>query len=180
MNPPGSDAFSGSSYKGYWYNVGSIVTLTEDMVTGYNFQYWGEDVSAGPGPISVTMNGVKTVTAYYSSPSQTGASAPLILLDVQVGYATFTPGAGNVRIDMTINSGVDNIPITSVIKEFNGQGQLIATSQRYVNTIASSPTLISITLPESSGTHRFAIEITYKTPNVLIEMRPYTITMNVL
>src|SRR5439155_206336 len=45
------------------YNYGSTVTLTATPATGYHLASWGGDASGSTNPLSVTMDGHKTITA---------------------------------------------------------------------------------------------------------------------
>ncbi|MCP4168040.1 MAG: S8 family serine peptidase [Chloroflexi bacterium] len=47
------------------YTRGTVVELTATANTGYSFSNWGEDASGSANPVSVIMNGNKSVTANF-------------------------------------------------------------------------------------------------------------------
>jgi uncharacterized repeat protein (TIGR02543 family) len=49
-----------------WYNNGQSVTLTATPNAGYGFSSWSGDLSGSSNPISLTMNGPKSVTANFT------------------------------------------------------------------------------------------------------------------
>lgn len=48
-----------------WYASGSSVTLTATPNSGYVFSSWSGDASGSTNPVTITMNGPKTVTANF-------------------------------------------------------------------------------------------------------------------
>jgi pimeloyl-ACP methyl ester carboxylesterase len=52
---------------GLQYTSGTTVTLTASPNTGYTFLNWSGDASGSPNPVTVTMNGDKTVTADFAA-----------------------------------------------------------------------------------------------------------------
>jgi len=74
VDPPGGN-----------YAAGATVTLTAMPGTNYRFDHWGGDASGTSATLNVTMDGNKTVTAYFtrlytlstaSSPSEGGSVSP--------------------------------------------------------------------------------------------------------
>jgi uncharacterized repeat protein (TIGR02543 family) len=49
------------------YHYGEVVQLTATPATGWIFANWSGDASGTANPVSLTMNGNKTVTAHYTS-----------------------------------------------------------------------------------------------------------------
>ena len=68
------------------YASGTVVTLTANPASGYQFTRWEGDVTGSANPTTITMNGNKTVTAVF-----TGA-VPLIHLSTS--NLTFSATAG--------------------------------------------------------------------------------------
>jgi len=55
----------------WWYDVSTVVTLTAQSVSGYDFVKWdvdGTPKNNGANPITVTMNAPHTATAHYQRP----------------------------------------------------------------------------------------------------------------
>ena len=48
------------------YTYGTVVQLTATADTGWTFSSWGGDLSGSANPASVTMNGNRSVTAYFT------------------------------------------------------------------------------------------------------------------
>lgn len=99
------------------YDVGEVVNVTATPASGYTFSNWGGDCS-GSGTCSVTMNGNKNVTAYFTSVSagilgdangdgQVTSTDALIILsgDVGLDVTQFCPmNCGDVNADGEVTS----------------------------------------------------------------------------
>jgi hypothetical protein len=48
------------------YTYGTVVQLTATADTGWTFSSWGGDLSGSANPASITMNGNRSVTAYFT------------------------------------------------------------------------------------------------------------------
>ena len=48
------------------FDEGSTVDLTASPASGWTFDHWSGDVTGSINPVSITMNGDKTVTAYFT------------------------------------------------------------------------------------------------------------------
>jgi uncharacterized protein (TIGR03437 family) len=78
----GTVAASPTSADGY-YTGGSTVQLTATPTGANQFTSWGGAVTGSTNPVSVTMNGPRSITATFA-----GAAQPT-LLSVSTGFATF-------------------------------------------------------------------------------------------
>ena len=73
LNQGGSMGYSINSPSGTWngsayvYTAGSLVQLTANANIGYHFAGWNGDASGTGNPITVTINGSKTVSANFAS-----------------------------------------------------------------------------------------------------------------
>ncbi len=84
------------------YDYGATVQLTATPATGYTFVNWTGDVTSTDNPLSVTMDGNKSLVANYSLNTYT---------------LTYTAGAGgSITGDtpQTVNHGSDGTPVTAV------------------------------------------------------------------
>jgi len=83
------------------YNHNESVTLTASPATGYQFDHWGGALSGNTNPASLTMNGDKTVTAYFTQTSETVTppSTPTGPTTGRVGQSlTFSTGGANSNL----------------------------------------------------------------------------------
>jgi uncharacterized repeat protein (TIGR02543 family) len=66
-NPSGGGSVSASPAPncGSQYTAGTVVTLTASANSGYTFGSWSGDASGSSNPVSVTMDGTKSVTARF-------------------------------------------------------------------------------------------------------------------
>jgi uncharacterized repeat protein (TIGR02543 family) len=90
LDPPGGN-----------YNVGTVVTLTPQSGTGFQFTGWSGDLSGSPNPATLTMNGNKTVTATF-----TPLPPPQYTLTVD------QVGAGNVALNPAGGTYNENTVVT--------------------------------------------------------------------
>jgi hypothetical protein len=63
------------------YPAGTVVTLTANAVSGWNFDRWSGTNNNNINPTTVTMNANKSVTAYFKQPTTTGKSFASWLYD---------------------------------------------------------------------------------------------------
>ncbi len=71
LNPPGRT-----------YNAGTVVSLTALKAAGYVFDHWTGDVAdTFLSPTTITMDGNKTVVAYFAASHLNNIFLPLILLE---------------------------------------------------------------------------------------------------
>jgi hypothetical protein len=99
------------------YHYGDVVTLTATADAGWSFAEWGGDLSGSDNPVTITMNGDRTVTASFVSTSGTlgdvnrdgsvNSTDALIILSCDAGIDTsgFCPmNCGDVNGDGLVNS----------------------------------------------------------------------------
>ena len=70
------------------YNAGTVVTLTAQADSGWQFSGWSGDISGSSNPATVTMDSNKTVTAIFTQ-----------LPPAQYTLTVSTTGSGNVTLD---------------------------------------------------------------------------------
>lgn len=88
-NPSGGGSVS-SSPSGSSFTSGTVVTLTATPASGYTFTGWSGAVTGTTNPVTVTMDGNKTVTANYTQ-QQTS----------QYTLSVNTTGSGTVSLNPT-------------------------------------------------------------------------------
>ena len=142
------------------YDSNAVVQLTATPATGYTFTGWTGDASETTNPISVTMNGAKSITATFAiksytltivSPNGTVAKTPdLTSYDSNsVVGVKVTPAVGYSFIGWTgdIESSTDSISVTmnaakSITAVFMIKKYILTTTA--VNgTVGKSPNLVS-------------------------------------
>ncbi|MBU0511304.1 MAG: hypothetical protein KJ638_06330, partial [Chloroflexi bacterium] len=88
---------------GTQYNPGTIVELTAAPSSGYNFLSWSGDASGSTNPINVTMDGNKSVTAYFSLIGSHKIYLPLVLKN----YSPSPPSSSVPNGNFELGRGVD-------------------------------------------------------------------------
>ena len=69
INPGGSGSVNsspGPNCNGNQYSPGTNVQVTANAISGYSFSSWSGDVGGNSNPVTVTMNGDRSVTANFS------------------------------------------------------------------------------------------------------------------
>jgi len=92
------------------YNQNESVTLTSSPATGYQFDHWGGALSGNTNPASLTMNGDKNVTAYFTQSSETVTppSTPTGPTTGRVGQSlTFSTGGATSSLGHTVQYRFD-------------------------------------------------------------------------
>ena len=90
---------------GTQYTAGSVVQLTASADTGYEFTGWSGDASGTINPVSVTMNGNKSVAASFSQVCYS--------LDIKVD----PPAGGDVSLNPTRNCNSGTQYLTGTVVE---------------------------------------------------------------
>ena len=98
-NPNGHGSVSPSSGT---YDDGTNVTLAASAVQGYRFDHWGGDISSSLNPVSLDMDGDKSVTAYFVlvSPFASTPAAP----DIELGTLIFSDNFSDNRKNWAISA----------------------------------------------------------------------------
>ncbi len=101
------------------YTSGTSVTLTTSAASGYSFTGWSGSASGSSNPLTVTMNGNKTITANFTaSTGQQVTSFTLINADKDEDIKTITSGetinlatlpTTNLNIRANTNSSVGSV-----------------------------------------------------------------------
>jgi hypothetical protein len=162
VNPPGAGAVNG----GGTYTWGETATLQAIPAPGYWFIGWGgEDLSGLSNPDTLTMDGNKTVTAFFSrkpsSPTSLTAAA-LSSSQIKLDWS-FTGNVSGFRIFRKIGDGVwSTSPIKTVgntVRTFTNTGlkadstytYAVAAYNSYGNSLvsneASATTMIYVAAP---------------------------------
>lgn len=125
------------------YPHGTVVELTAVAESGWEFIEWGGDASGGTNPLSVTMNGDKTIEAVFG----------LAHASVSIGdTATLEGGPGNTTCVFTVTRGGDTtLPVT--VYYATADGSATSTDNDYV--AASS----SVVIPAFVSSGTIAVEV---------------------
>jgi murein DD-endopeptidase MepM/ murein hydrolase activator NlpD len=142
---PGPNCGGGTGY----YTSGTVVQLTASANSGYTFANWSGDATGTANPVSVTMNGHKSVTADFASPGGVTLSlspstssvrvGQIFTLDIRVDLGTATAdtvdayvdydpaylqvvdAAGNPVTSIELNTAVFNSSTTNSVNNTTGQ-----------------------------------------------------------
>ena len=116
------------------YNYGTTVTLTATPAAGYAFTGWGGDASGSANPLTVTMNGNKSITANYTINTYT-----LTITSVN-GTVTKNPDQASYNYGTSIT--LTATPATGyTFINWTENGTIISTSTSYQFTITGNRTL---------------------------------------
>ncbi len=88
------------------YNEGTVVTLTANPVSGWQFDGWSGDLSGNTNPATITMTADKSVTATFS---QTGSSEQTVGNDMVLGTGTNAANRRAVPYTMPENGTINSI-----------------------------------------------------------------------
>ncbi|MGH7492996.1 MAG: InlB B-repeat-containing protein [bacterium] len=80
LSPPGSEAPAGATY-----NEGTVVTLTANPASGWQFSGWSGDLTGSNNPATMTMNANKNVTATFTA---SGGNGQVVHEETQTGGST--------------------------------------------------------------------------------------------
>ncbi|MEO0472727.1 MAG: carbohydrate-binding domain-containing protein, partial [Bacteroidota bacterium] len=115
------------------YQAGTVVTMTANPNTGYDFDNWSGDAIGGSNPIQITMDANKNVTANFSQQSSGSVDISLRALgnageetiELQlddVAVATYTLTTAWQTFTYSGYSGSSNIKVAHVNDGLNSQG----------------------------------------------------------
>ncbi|MCK4304505.1 MAG: PD40 domain-containing protein, partial [Candidatus Eisenbacteria sp.] len=93
VSPSGSGSVSKSPNKSCYYN--EQVTIIASPNAGYEFDYWGGDLSGSTNPATITMNSSKSVTAYFKS----------CTYSISPTSKNFSSSGGSGTVNVTTQSG---------------------------------------------------------------------------
>jgi len=97
VTPSGGGTISPSGTN--WYNSGQSVSVSATASSGYTFSSWSGDLSGSTNPASLTMNGLKAVTANFNSVAET----------ISTPAAPSGPASGNTGVSYSyIASGASS------------------------------------------------------------------------
>ena len=100
---------------GGWYNDGTTVTLTATPNAGYVFTGWTGDYTGTQNPLSVTMDGPKSLMAHFSKATLVVDSAP--------GSGSCSPDVGTHTYDWGATVTLQaNTPFTSGDNQYRCTG----------------------------------------------------------
>jgi hypothetical protein len=107
------------------YHLNDIVTLTATANTGYNFFFWTGDAIGTTNPVMITMNGNKTVSAFFQSGTLQESFDTLTGWTAKGGGTTsletvnFKEGLAAIRLTMPMRLGIAITPYESITKTVN-------------------------------------------------------------
>ncbi len=147
------------------YTNGESVTLTATPNSGYSFSHWTGDASGGTNPITLTMNGNKTVTANF-----TQANVPDILV------TPLTYDFGNVKVKKSKsgsfkvqNNGEANLTIAALIIGPDASMFTLAGGGGNKTIKPGKFSTIKVTFkPTSTGSKQATLRITSNDPDTSI------------
>ncbi|MCP4711346.1 MAG: hypothetical protein GY869_22225 [Planctomycetes bacterium] len=135
------------------YNEGTVVTVTANPTSGWQFDDWGGDLSGSTNPTTITMNSNKTVTANFTESSSAycdsyGQNSATYIDYVEFGSFSNSSGAAgytdftNQTVNMTsggsvsyrIEKGDSNSSGFRVWIDFNNDGDFDDSGERVVST----------------------------------------------
>ena len=146
------------------YGNGDTVSLTANPNSGYTFSHWTGDASGSTNPITLTMDGNKTVTANF-----TQANAPDILV------TPLTYDFGNVKVKksktssfVVKNIGTANLSISNSAVTGTNASMFTITSGSGSKTIKPGKRLaIKVAFkPTSTGSKSATLRITSNDPDI--------------
>jgi PKD repeat protein len=136
------------------YNEGTVVTVTANPSSGWQFDNWSGDLSGSTNPTTITMNANKSVTANFSEGGSSpycdsyGQNSATYIDNVEFGSFSNASGAAgytdftNLTVNMTaggsvsyrIDKGDSNSSGFRVWIDFNGDGDFDDSGERVVST----------------------------------------------
>jgi len=125
------------------YNAGESVTITANASTGYKFSGWSGDATGSTNPLTVTMNGDKTITASFVV---TSTEAPNL-----VSLISWEEGADALGSSAVIDSSKKaNGTISAVVKTVqNTDYESYSSLAGYLDTTLEGSTAIHLTYTAS-------------------------------
>ena len=107
------------------YAGGTVVALTANPSAGYSFSSWSGDASGSDNPVTLTMNGNKTVTAHFTS---SPLATPQLSYDFNDGVVPAGAEVDEIILPgdtpfplVDISGGVDNSGVLKLTTSKNGQ-----------------------------------------------------------
>jgi hypothetical protein len=97
------------------YHLNDIITLTATADQGYNFFYWAGDANGTANPTKITMNGNKTVDAYFQQGTLRESFDTLSNWTVKGGGTmtlnteNFRQGIASISLTMPVRNGYEYI-----------------------------------------------------------------------
>jgi len=160
VTSPGEGSFT--------YDAGTVVTLTANPASGYEFDHWSGTDNSAINPTTVTMNSNKSVTAYFTKVQYTLTTSVSPSGSGSVDPSGGTFDAGTV-VTLTANpasgyefdhwSGTDNSAINPTTLTMNSNKSVTAYFTEeityYTLTMHASPSGGGTTTP-SVGNHSYA------------------------
>jgi uncharacterized repeat protein (TIGR02543 family) len=136
------------------YNQGTVVTVTANPSSGWQFDDWSGDLSGSANPTTITMNSNKSVTANFSESGSSpycdsyGQNSATYIDYVEFGSFSNSSGAAgytdftNLTVNMTsggsvsyrIEKGDSNTSGFRVWIDFNNDGDFDDSGERVVST----------------------------------------------
>jgi uncharacterized repeat protein (TIGR02543 family) len=183
LNPPGGT-----------YDAGTVVTLTANPATGFQFSGWSGDLSGSTNPATITMDGNKNVTATFTALPPTQYT--LTVNTVGSGSVTLNPSGGTYDAGTVVTltaapatgfqfsgwsgdlSGATNPAtitmdgnknVTATFTAIGGSGQVVYEETKTGGSVASTIVTTSANLTAASG-HLYLAAIASKPNKAVISV----------
>ena len=143
------------------YAAGTVVTLTAAPIDGYQFTGWTGSVSSTTNPLSVTMDGKKTITANFQA-------AP-VLTSIVVSPATLSMNTGTTQQFTAIAYDQNGNPLSpqpSFTWSVSEGGSIDATGLFAAGSMAGGPYTVTATSGSVTGTAAVTLTVSNTAPTV--------------
>ena len=144
------------------YAAGSAVVLTATPATGYVFTSWSGSVAGSANPLSVTMDGKKTITANF-------LAAP-VLTSISVSPANISVNAGGAQPFTAIAYDQNNNPLSpqpSFTWSVNGGGAIDGNGLFTAGASAGGPFTVTAQSGSVSGSATVLVTVSNSAPTVV-------------
>ncbi len=108
------------SPNGGTYEAGTSVTLTASPASGWQFDGWSGDASGSGNPLTIIMNGNKTITATFSERLPTMYTLTVSIEGTGMGEVTLNPPGGTYEAGTSVTLTAIPEPGHSVFVEWQG------------------------------------------------------------
>jgi uncharacterized repeat protein (TIGR02543 family) len=157
----------GAVTAGGTYNAGDIENITATPAAGWQFNGWSGSATGSTNPLSVTMNGNKSVTAVFISTTTTAPDYAMsgFAATSGEGFSTTTGGQGGACITISTLAELEAWALT---REDNTTPQIV-----YINGKITASSTTVITVKRGANLSVLGIGTTAELVNVGLNFREY-------